>query len=87
MIPNNFEKLRDLIVRLVEKTYAGEVLSVKSNSTQSSQASEANGTSMVKANFVSPSNEIIPEEDEIMDEDSSSMTSPKPPRYESIDNY
>lgn len=70
-LPKTFELLRTLIVKLIDKTYAGEVLTVK-NPVGSSATNEANASPLIKSHFVSPSNEIIPEEEEINDDDSSS---------------
>ncbi|KAI1293789.1 Protein PTHB1 [Halotydeus destructor] len=60
-IPKDSERLKQLLIKLIDKTYSGEILSVK-NSSNSSKEATSSGPSV--KNFVTPSNEIIPEEDE-----------------------
>lgn len=65
--PKDCRVLGTLITKLIEKVYTGELLSVKPQPS-SSTGSSAKDTPMVpfvpKASFITPSNEIIPEEDE-----------------------
>lgn len=67
-LPDNSLRLRTLITKLVDCAYAGEVLTVKSVSSSSTgikDTSAINMSIMSKSNnFITPSNEIIPEEDE-----------------------
>lgn len=63
--PSNSSKLQDLLTKLVDKIYHGDLLSVKSTIPPSTgKEATASTIASIKSNFITPSNEIIPEEDE-----------------------